>query len=266
VGNEFREGEAVRVAIKALIADGKGRQALAQEKKEREAFEKAAKRVAAGVSLLACSDAQLALGDFGKALKAASTAVAAFKQLRHTRGQVMALHQLGEAQKPFNDGAAMLETVKQAVPLLRELLDDKEEARIMEIKSHAHQVLGDARRAMEATRAGLECSRSCQDRIGEGAALNNIANAYLMMPDRMEEALQAAREAFVHCSATGNKREAAFAAGAMASAFYTLGRLDDALLAQRELLRIAGERGDDQQIASAAEGVEQLTSAISVGA
>merc|ERR1711918_112532 len=99
----------------------------------------------------------------------------------------------------------MLEIVRKAMPLLAELDDAREEARIMEIKSHAYQVMVNPDGAMEATKAGLSLSRKAGDKVGECAALNNIANAYLMKHGCAGDALEAAKEAFALCTSIGNK-------------------------------------------------------------
>jgi len=261
LGDECRQAEAVRMVVKTQLARGRLREASALERRERESFEKAGRREAAALMLLSCSDVQLAQGDPRKALKAASTAVASLKQLGAVRGQVLALHQEGEALKEFNEAAKMLDVVKRAGPLLEELCDDVWEARVMEIKSHAYQVAGDPMKALEATKAGLALSRRAGDKIGEGAALNNIANAYLMMQGSAADALEAAVEAFTHCTATGNRREAAFALGEIVSACCMMENLDGAIEAQKKMVELARERGDQQQLQTAADNLAYLQSA-----
>jgi len=269
LGDQGREAEAARADVKAGLASESLDEALARVKEEQKYFGKEGKDLGEAMMLLSLSDVHMARDEPKLALQAATKASTALQrhqasmadsgaQSYEKRAQVLALHQIGEVQKAFNGAAEMLDVVRKAMPIVVGLEDPVLEARVYELKSHAYQVKGDSARAMEATKAGLELSRKAGDRLGEGVALNNTANAYLMRPDGAQGAMRAASEAAALCAATGDRREGAAALGELVGAYMALERMGDATRVQRRLLALAKERGDSQQIQMAEEGLAWL--------
>merc|ERR1740129_2083179 len=180
---------------------------------------------------LALSEVHAHRGDARKALELATAASSTMRQI-------------GEAQKAFDGAGEMLKAVRSAAPLLESLGDSKLEARMMEIKTHANQVSGNADEALSAAQRERELALQLGDKIEEGAALNNTAFSYCMKPDGVQGALQAATQAVEVSRTTGDWREEDAALGTAVNACCALQRMREALRWQQQRVDLHTRRGD----------------------
>jgi len=255
------EAGAVRLVIKALVAQEKAEEALKLAEEHVKDFSNAGNDKAAATVKLGLADAYVARERPKEALKVAKQALEGFKKLQDEASRAKTLQAMASIDlkqgTPFCLKRA-LQQAKEALNYFQVVGDTKEEAATLLTISKAHLLRQEFQEAFTEADKSASLCRESSNKKDEASALREVTNALIELREEHEVALQASMESLELCDEVGDPMGEIEARKILAGIYMTSGVPEMAVQTLNTALEAARELKERRQIRSVLEMVVQM--------